>query len=100
VVGDHEPDPGAAATAYFTAAECLTNVAKHAGAARVTVEVTLGDPVLVRVTDDGRGGARLDGSGTGLRGLVDRVEARGGRLDVVSGPGGTTVEATVPGVAP
>ena len=100
ITGDREPHEGTAATAYFVAAECLTNVAKHADASRATLEVTLGDPVRVRVTDDGHGGARLDGSGTGLRGLVDRVEARGGRLEVASGPDGTTIEATVPDVAP
>ena len=36
VTGDREPDDGTAATAYFVAAECLTNVAKHAGAGRAT----------------------------------------------------------------
>jgi signal transduction histidine kinase len=100
VTGDPEPDEVTAATAYFVAAECLTNVAKHANASRAMLEVTLGDPVLVRVIDNGKGGARLDGSGTGLRGLVDRVEARGGRLEVVSNAGGTTIEATVPDAAP
>jgi signal transduction histidine kinase len=59
--------------------------------------VSLGDPVRVRVSDDGHGGARLDGSGTGLRGLVDRLEAGGGSLDFESGPQGTIVDATVPG---
>ena len=100
VTGDRQPDEGTAATAYFVAAECLTNVAKHADANRAVLEVTLGDTVRVRVIDDGHGGARLDGSGTGLRGLIDRVEARSGRLEVISGPGGTTIDATVPGVAP
>ena len=73
VTGDGEPDESTAATVYFVAAECLTNVAKHAGAARATLEVRLGDPVRVTVTDDGHGGARLDGSGTG--------SARAGRPD-------------------
>ena len=57
VTGDREPDERAAATVYFVVAECLTNVAKHAGASRATVEVELEDPVGIRVTDDGRGGA-------------------------------------------
>jgi len=56
--------------------------------------------VRVTVTDNGNGGARLDGSGTGLRGLVDRIEVRGGSLDLESGPRGTTVDATVPGAEP
>ena len=96
VTGDREPDELAAATVYFVVAECLTNVAKHAAASRASVEVDREDPVRIRVTDDGTGGASLDGTGTGLSGLLDRVEARGGRLDVVSGTSGTTIEATVP----
>ena len=45
--------------------------------------------LVVVVEDDGKGGADLDG-GTGLRGLVDRVSALDGRLDVDSPPGGGT----------
>ena len=100
VTGDGEPDESTAATVYFVAAECLTNVAKHSGAGRATLDVRLGDPVRVTVTDNGNGGARLDGSGTGLRGLVDRIEVHGGSLDLESGPRGTTVDATVPGAEP
>jgi signal transduction histidine kinase len=92
-------DDGLAATAYFVAAECLTNAIKHAGATQIVVEVSVDSDVTVSVADDGRGGARLDGDGSGLRGLVDRVEAVGGRLDVTSGPVGTTVRARIPGEA-
>jgi signal transduction histidine kinase len=94
------PDDGVSATAYFVVAECLTNTAKHADATHCSVTVQLGDPLRVTIADDGRGGATLDGDGTGLRGLLDRVEARGGWLDLVSGPGGTTVTATVPASEP
>jgi signal transduction histidine kinase len=52
--------------------------------------------VLVEVADDGDGGADPK-AGTGLRGLMDRVEALGGRLDVESPLGrGTTVRARLP----
>jgi signal transduction histidine kinase len=45
--------------AYFSAAELLTNVAKHSGASRATVEATEDKrALLLRVTDDGIGGAR------------------------------------------
>jgi signal transduction histidine kinase len=48
------------------------------------------------VADDGAGGAAT-GTGCGLRGLADRVEALGGRLSVVSPPGqGTTLRAELP----
>ncbi|HVK45138.1 MAG TPA: ATP-binding protein [Micropruina sp.] len=85
------------ACVYFVCAEALTNVIKHASATRVDIEVSLrDDQVRTSVTDDGTGGANLL-SGTGLRGLADRVEALGGTLTVSSGRGdGTTVVATVP----
>ncbi|WP_236050076.1 sensor histidine kinase [Paractinoplanes ovalisporus] len=84
-------------TAYFVIAEALTNVVKHAKAGRAWVRVGLTDGILrVEVGDDGVGGART-GSGSGLTGLFDRVEARGGQLLVRSAPGqGTTIEAILP----
>jgi signal transduction histidine kinase len=84
------------AAAYFVAAEALANVQKHAGARRVIVTAAVRDQhLLLEVTDDGAGGA--DESGTGLRGLVDRVEALGGSLELTSPPGGgTCVRATIP----
>jgi signal transduction histidine kinase len=90
--------PGAIeATAYFVVAEALANVAKYASASRATVVISEGAGTLhVEVTDDGIGGADIE-KGTGLRGLVDRVAAVGGRLTVDSPPGaGTVVRAEVP----
>jgi PAS domain S-box-containing protein len=84
------------AAAYYVVAEALANAAKHSGANRVTVRVTheSGRSVLV-VADDGTGGA--DPSGSGLRGLADRVAALGGAFDVESASGrGTTLRATLP----
>ena len=100
MTGTVGPDEGVAATAYFVVAECLTNVAKHAGATSSSVTVELDDPLRVTIADDGRGGATLDGAGTGLRGLLDRVEASGGWLELVSDADGTTVTATVPARQP
>jgi signal transduction histidine kinase len=96
VRGHEAPDEQVTSTVYFVVAECLANVAKHSAATRADVEVELGDPVRVSVVDDGHGGATLVGAGTGLRGLVDRVEARGGRLELASGSSGTRVTATLP----
>jgi signal transduction histidine kinase len=90
--------PPAAETAlYFAAAEALTNVAKYAAATEATVRLAEdAGHVEVAIRDDGRGGASL-GRGSGLRGLVDRLGAVGGRLEVDSPPGGgTTVRAIVP----
>jgi signal transduction histidine kinase len=82
---------------YFVVAEALTNVAKYARATRVSVNVTRTDGrVLVEVTDDGVGGAD-PARGSGLRGLLDRVSALGGTLEVDSPPGGgTTLRAAIP----
>ncbi len=84
-------------TAYFVIAEALTNVVKHARASRVWVRADLdAGAVRIEVGDDGVGGARA-GEGSGLTGLLDRVEVRGGRLRISSPPGrGTTIEATLP----
>jgi signal transduction histidine kinase len=83
--------------AYFVVAEALTNVARYASAGTASVTVRRdADGVLVEVADDGSGGADPD-AGTGLRGLIDRVEALGGRLEVHSPVDrGTTVRAWLP----
>jgi signal transduction histidine kinase len=77
--------------AYFCAAELLANVIKHSGASQATIEVTQRDGALrLRVTDNGRGGARL-GAGGGLTGLAQRVRTVDGSLAVSSPAGGPTV---------
>jgi len=83
--------------AYFVASEALTNAAKHSHASEVRLAASHKDGVLVlEVADDGIGGAAA-GSGSGLRGLADRVEALGGRLTVSSPPGrGTTLRVEIP----
>ncbi len=83
--------------AYYVVSESLANIAKHAKATKVSVDVTRdGEAVVVEVVDDGVGGASTD-TGSGLRGLADRVEAHGGRLRVWSPPGeGTRLRAELP----
>ncbi|WIX77503.1 PAS domain S-box protein [Amycolatopsis carbonis] len=82
---------GVEACAYFVAAEALTNAVKHSRASQVTVTVAATGPVLtVEVCDDGVGGAVAGGSGSGLAGLADRVDALDGRLTLSSPPGGGT----------
>jgi signal transduction histidine kinase len=84
------------ATAYFVIAEALTNVAKHSQARNAAVIVRRhGDRLLLRVHDDGIGGA--DQSGSGLAGIRGRIEAHDGLLTVTSPPGGpTTLQAELP----
>jgi signal transduction histidine kinase len=83
--------------AYFVVSESLTNARKYAGASAVRVRVEPVDgALLVEVVDDGCGGAD-PGSGTGLLGLADRIDALGGALEVDSPPGdGTRVSARLP----
>jgi signal transduction histidine kinase len=79
--------------AYFSAAELLTNVAKHSGARHATLEAVHVPGLLrVQVSDDGSGGARIEARG-GLAGLAERVKTVDGRLQISSPPGGPTVAA-------
>ena len=82
---------------YFTVAEALTNVGKHAQAASVSLDISrTNGRVVLEVVDDGQGGADPE-QGSGLRGLADRVEALNGRLLVwTPRGGGTRVRAEIP----
>jgi signal transduction histidine kinase len=89
--------PGIEVAAYFVASEALANAAKHASATHIALDVSHRDHVLVvRIADDGIGGADIE-AGTGIRGLIDRVEAHQGRLSLESPAGrGTTMTAEFP----
>ena len=85
--------------AYFAVAEALTNAAKHARATRATVALRCTSTGLNAViTDNGRGGADPGReNATGLRGMAQRVESIGGRLEVSSPEGaGTQLTITAP----
>ncbi|MCU4295605.1 histidine kinase [Brevibacterium permense] len=90
----------AEAVSYFVVAECLTNITKHSGATRASVFIAPTETgVQIVVTDNGHGGARVDRTGrhTGIAGLIDRVEAARGTLNLTSPAGGpTTVVVEVP----
>jgi signal transduction histidine kinase len=88
---------GTEITAYFVVAEALTNVVKHAAATQASVRVEIdAGRVTIEVSDDGAGGAD-PARGSGLTGLMDRVETAEGRFTVVSPPGaGTVVRASFP----
>jgi signal transduction histidine kinase len=81
---------------YFTVAEALTNVLKHAGAAHAEVRLQRANGSLhIEVRDDGIGIDSGAPAGSGLQGLSERLAALGGRLDVDGANGGTTVHATL-----
>ena len=83
--------------AYFVVSEALANVAKHARASVVEVQVEVRDGALaVSISDDGIGGADPS-RGSGLIGLTDRVEASGGTISISSHAGaGTQITAQLP----
>src|SRR6266545_1008241 len=83
--------------AYFMCSEALANISKHARASSAAVSVTVVDErMVILVEDDGVGGAD-PAAGSGLRGLADRIETIGGRLQVRSVPGGgTRLAAEIP----
>lgn len=83
--------------AYYVASEALANAAKHSEATVIQLAMAVSsDGLALSITDDGVGGARVQ-SGSGLMGLVDRVEALGGGLSVQSPPGsGTAITVELP----
>ena len=90
-------DPAIEAAAYFVVSEALANITRYAGASAVEIDLAVSAELLtVQISDDGAGGADTS-KGSGLQGLVDRVAAVGGRLDIESRPGhGTTMHAVMP----
>jgi PAS domain S-box-containing protein len=82
---------------YYVVSEALTNAAKYSHAENVAVAVTTDDNRLrATIEDDGVGGAEASG-GSGLVGLIDRVEALGGRFSIESPPReGTRIAIDLP----
>lgn len=95
-----QPAPSIQLTAYRLVQEALTNIERHAGATRVQVRLVTDAEgmALLTVSDDGRG-FEVEATPTGSHGLTGlryRVEAEGGRLQIQSGPTGTTIGARLP----
>ncbi len=92
--------PGVPLVAYRFTQEALTNVSKHAQAAKVSVDVSQAGGVLsIEVTDNGCGLSGEDlakARSFGIRGLHERAETVGGWVDISSKPGGTTLILSVP----
>ena len=88
-------EPGLEFTTWLVIAEAVVNAQKHAAADLITVDVRLDDDQLrFRVVDDGRGGA--DTTSSGLRGLLERVEAARGKVIIRSDCDGTVIEGSIP----
>jgi signal transduction histidine kinase len=84
--------------------ESLTNIHRHAGSPTASVRIFReGEQVIVRVSDQGKGmpsapvnGRGLAKAGVGVQGMRERLRQLKGNLEISSGPGGTTVQATLP----
>jgi signal transduction histidine kinase len=100
-IGAMRFSPAVEGAVYFTISEALANVAKYAGATVARVRAGwLNDELTVEISDDGVGGADAS-SGTGLRGLADRLESIDGSLQILSPVGGgTRLVARIPVSAP
>jgi PAS domain S-box-containing protein len=94
---DKRPSESIETAAYYVVSEALTNAAKHSQASAITVTLTTVDDLLrATIEDDGIGGAEAS-AGSGIVGLIDRVEALGGRFALDSPPGhGTTISIELP----
>ena len=91
------------AALYFCTLEALQNVQKYAGASAVVVRLREdAEQLQVEVTDDGRGfDVTSITRGAGLTNMEDRLDALGGRLELLSTPGvGTTLRASIPTAHP
>jgi signal transduction histidine kinase len=102
---DERLDPDLETLVFRLVQEALTNVLRHAGVNRAEVAVARAGGLLeLRISDDGRGfdsdatlAGRETATGLGLRGMHDRLELFGGRLEITSAPGrGTLISAVVP----
>src|SRR5262249_22155253 len=92
-----ERPPASLETAvYYTVSEALTNAMKHSHASQITVTITSGETLRASIADDGVGDADPSGA-AGLPGLLDRVDALGGRFALDSPPrGGTRISIELP----
>ena len=81
---------------YRVTQEGLSNIAQHASAQRVKVELSFVGRTVLRISDDGRGFTEKREGGNGLGGMRERALMAGGHLSVWSGDGsGTRVELTI-----
>ena len=97
--GSERLAPDVESTVYRVVQEALTNVAKHAVASHVELELLMNDgAVAVAVRDDGRGfDPAAPAEGFGLLGMRERVTLAHGKVSIESGPGvGTVVRALIP----
>jgi signal transduction histidine kinase len=90
------PAPAVETAVYYVVSEALANAIKYSHASEISVTITSGEKLEASIVDDGVGGADPSG-GSGLTGLVDRVDALGGHFALASPPrGGTRISIDLP----
>lgn len=91
------PDPASAQILLRCAQEIITNAVRHSRAENLWLEfVSSAGAIEIQARDDGRGAGDA-GPGSGLTGMRERLEERGGRLAIRSEPGrGFEVVAILP----
>jgi two-component system, NarL family, sensor histidine kinase UhpB len=81
---------------YRVTQESLSNIAQHAGATNVDVELSFIGRTVLRISDDGCGFTAPRNGGLGLSGMRERALLAGGQLSIWTGDGqGTRVELTI-----
>jgi two-component system sensor histidine kinase UhpB len=81
---------------YRVTQESLSNIAQHASATNVDVELSFIGRTVLRISDDGHGFTAGRNGGLGLSGMRERALLAGGQLSIWSHPGqGTRVELTI-----
>ncbi|MCY7395286.1 MAG: histidine kinase [Nocardioides sp.] len=92
------PIPAAVEVAAFRiASEAMTNVAKHSGASRCSVDLACDQTLDLTVSDNGRGSGGPSGSGVGWDSMTERAAELGGSCRISHGPeGGLVVRAVLP----
>jgi signal transduction histidine kinase len=100
-VGSERYSSAVEGAAYFVISEALANVTKYSKATKASVRIKdLDDHLSIEIDDDGIGGADPR-SGSGLRGLADRLAALDGTMTIVSPVGGGThISAQIPTIQP
>lgn len=88
-----------ALAAYRITQECLTNIAKHAGASKVQIKLEARDGLLdLKIHDNGRGfSGRINAGSHGIFGMIERARYLGGSMEIGSEDGkGTTARLSLP----
>jgi signal transduction histidine kinase len=94
------PEASLETAVYYVVSEALTNAVKHSHASQISVTITSGEKLAASIVDDGVGAADPSG-GSGLTGLLDRIDALGGRFALDSPPrGGTRIAIELPNGVP